>query len=339
MLWAVEWVGKELLVRFSLRLNNDLPVADYVELARVAESVGFDQFWVSHDLFVRSAPVILAAVAQATASIEIGTCIVNPYTQHPSELAMMAATLDELSGGRFNLGIGAGSFEFLKWIGVPQRRPLADTRKAMQQIAAVLGGEPAPDWEPEAYLRFSSRRVPIYLAALSPNMLRLAGELADGVLPLLFPPEHYETVQPLIAEGASQAHRSLDDIDIAACVWCSVSNDRLAAENALKDKIAYYGHALSPLIRQRLGVTQDDFRPIEHALMTERNLEKARSLVDERMMRIGLVGTPEDLIPRLDQLVELGVRHLSFGPPLGPDPIEAVRAIGEGIIPHFVGRE
>jgi 5,10-methylenetetrahydromethanopterin reductase len=326
-------------VRFSLRLNNDLPLADYVALARTAEAAGFDQFWVSHDLFVRSAPVILAAVSQATSRIQIGTCIVNPYTMHPAEIAMMAATLDELSSGRFNLGIGAGAAEFLKWVEVPQERPLHDTRLAIRQIRAVLSGEQAPGWQPEAYLRFPARRVPIYLAAMSPNMLRLAGEVADGVLPLLFPPEHYETVQPLIAEGAARAGRELDEIDIAACVWCSVSRDRRAAEDALKDKIAYYGHALSPLIRQRLGVTQEDFRPIEQALMTERDPAKARSLVDERMLRIGIVGTPADLIPRLEHLVDLGVRHLSFGPPLGPDLLDAVEAIGRDVIPHFRTRD
>ena len=79
---------------FSLRLNNDLPVAEYVTLARVAEAAGFDQFWVSNDLFLRSAPVILAAVAVATRRIGIGTCILNPYTIHPGEIAMMAATLE-----------------------------------------------------------------------------------------------------------------------------------------------------------------------------------------------------------------------------------------------------
>lgn len=65
-------------MRFSLRLNNDLPIADSVRLARAAEAAGFDQFWVSHDLFLRSAPVILSAVATATERIAIGTCILNP---------------------------------------------------------------------------------------------------------------------------------------------------------------------------------------------------------------------------------------------------------------------
>ena len=125
------------------------------------------------------------------------------------------------------------------------------------------------------------------------------------------------------------------NIDIAACVWCAVSDDRAAAEDALKDKIAYYGHALSPLIWDRLGVTADDFRPIERALMTERDPARARALVDERMLRIGIVGTPADLIARLKELVALGARHLSFGPPLGPDPLAAVEAIGREVLPHF----
>jgi 5,10-methylenetetrahydromethanopterin reductase len=323
-------------VRFSIRLNNDWPVAAYPELAKVAEESGFDQFWVSHDLFFRSSPVILAAVANATERIEVGTCIVNPYTVHPSELAMAAATLDELSSGRFNLGIGAGAGEFLKWLGMPQERPLKTTREAILAINSVLSGEPVDGWEPEAYLRFDAqRRVPIYLAAFSPNMLRLIGEVADGALPLLFPPEHYDTVYPLVEEGANSAGRSMDEIDFAACVWCSIGHDRQAAEDVLKDKIAYYGHALSPLIWDRLGVTQDDFRPIEHALMTERNAEKARSLVDERMLRIGIAGSPDEVIARLELLVQRGVKHLSFGPPLGPDPKEAIRTLGQEILPRF----
>jgi 5,10-methylenetetrahydromethanopterin reductase len=319
-------------MRFSLRLNNDLPIRDYVALAQAAEEAGFDQFWVSHDLFLRSSPAILTAVALATERIEVGTCILNPYTLHPAEVAMVAATLDEVSGGRFNLGLGAGAAEFMKWVRLPYEKPLATTRRAIEQLRALFSGEQPPGWEPEAYLRFDpgtgGRRIPIYLAAMSPNMLRLAGELADGVLPLLFPPEHYATVEPLIREGAEQAGRTMDEIDLAACVWCSISDDRQAAEDVLRDKIAYYGHALSPLIFDRLGLTADDFRATERALMTERDPLKARALVTDRMLRIGIVGTPDDLIDRLTSLVDLGVRHISFGPPLGPDPLAAVRAIG-----------
>ncbi len=329
-------------MKFSLRLNNDLPIQTYIEMAQVAEEAGFDQFWVSHDLFIRSAPVILTAVALATRRIEIGTCIVNPYTMNPAEIAMMAVTLDEISGGRFNLGIAAGAAEFLKWVGIEQTKPLAAVRESIDVINRVMKGERAVldgeslHWSDEAYLRFAAvRRVPVYIGAMSPNMLRLIGEIADGGLPLLFPPEHYSTVIEYIREGAQKAGRSIDDIDVAGCVWCSVGDDPAAAEDALREKIAYYGHALSPLIWDRLGLRRADFDGIEHAIMVERDVGKAKALVTPAMLRIGIVGTTEQLIERLEGLVALGVKHLSFGPPLGNVPLEAVRVIGRDVIPHF----
>jgi 5,10-methylenetetrahydromethanopterin reductase len=323
-------------MKFSLRLNNDLTVTEYVALARAAETAGFDQFWVSNDLFLRSVPVILAAVAQVTERIEIGTCVVNPYTMHPAEIAMLAATLDELSGGRFNLGIAAGGAELLKWVNIVHERPLAEIRQAIARIRALFDGTPAEEWTAEAYLRFPvARRVPIYLGAMGPRMLRLAGAVADGVLPLLFPPEHFATVHTLVAEGAASAGRALDAIDLAACIWVSISDDTAAAEAVLRDKIAYYGAGLSPLILERLGVTKDEFGPIERAIMTERDPDKARALVTEKMLRIGIVGRADNLIARLETLTAMGARHLSFGPPLGPDPLAAVAQIGQVVIPHF----
>ncbi len=330
-------------MRFSLRLNNDLTLPEYVAMAQTAEAVGFDQFWVSNDLFLRSAPVILSAVAQATTRIQIGTGILNPYTIDPAEIAMMAATLDELSGNRFNLGMAAGAGDFLNWIGLEQRSPLAAMRESIVAIRALLAGEHAEidgkvlTWNREAYLRFTAPRVtPIYVGAMGPKMLRLAGELADGVLPLLFPPEHYFGVRPLVDEGVALRDPDLPGLDFAACIWVSLSEDMEAARRVLAQKIAYYGHALSPLILERLGLTREAFVPIEQAMMVERNEEKAIGLVDEQMLRIGIVGQPSDVIERLEPLVAAGARHLSFGPPLGPDPEEAVRLLG-AVIGHFKG--
>lgn len=331
-------------MRFSLRFNNDLPARDYPALARAAEAAGFDQFWVSDDLFLRSAPVLLTAVALATERIQIGTCIVNPYTLHPAEMAMMAATLDEISGGRFLLGLAAGAAEFLKWVGIPQDKPRTAVVETIHALKRLFAGEAAPldgaflHWTEEAWLRFPARPIPIYLGAMSPAMLEAIGAEADGGLPLLLPPEHYETVLPLIRAGAEEAGRSLDSLDLAACVWVSISDDRAAAEDALREKIAYYGHAMSPLIWGRMGVTRADFDPIERAMMIERDAEKAKRLVTPDMLTIGLAGTAADLLPRLERLVERGARHLSFGPPLGPDPLAAIEALGKDVLPHFRGR-
>lgn len=329
-------------MKFSLRLNNDLPVQTYIELAQAAEVAGFDQFWVSDDLFLRSAPVILTAVASATERIEIGTCILNPYTLHPAEIAMFAATLDEFSGGRFNLGLASGAGDFLRWIGIEQDKPRTAIIETVDVINRLLSGERVPyageflHWRDEAYLRFEPiRRVPIYLGAMSPKMQRTIGAIADGGLPLLFPPESYATVMPRISEGAQAAGRTVTTLDIAACIWCSVAADRATAEDVLNEKIAYYGHAFSAAILQGLGLTHADFSEIERAVMVDNDLDRAKTLVTPQMRRIGVAGRVTDLIDRLEELAALGVKHISLGPPLGPDLLAAVTQIGQTVIPHF----
>ncbi len=329
-------------MKFSLRLNNDHPVGDYVRFAQAAESVGFDQFWVSDDLFLRSAPVILSAVSVATQHIEIGTCILNPYTINPAEMAMMAATLDELSGGRFNLGLSSGAGDFLGWVGLEQKQPRTAVVETVQAINQLLSGEAVPyqgqflQWSDEAYLRFPvQRRVPIYIGAMSPRMLGEIGALADGGLPLLFPPEHYANVMPHIAAGAEHAGRDLDAVDVAACIWVSVSDDKAAAEDVLREKIAYYGHAFSPTILANLGLTHADFVEIEQAVQTHNDIERAKSLVTDTMMQFGIAGDTKALIKRLEALADMGVRHMSFGPPLGPDLLAAIEQIGRDVIPYF----
>jgi 5,10-methylenetetrahydromethanopterin reductase len=165
-------------------------------------------------------------------------------------------------------------------------------------------------------------------------MLALTGEIADGALPLLFPPEHYFGVLPYLQEGVERRAPPLGKLDLAACIWVSLADDRAAARRVLAHKIAYYGHALGPLIWDRLGLVKEDFAPIEQAMMVERDEEKAISLVDERMLRIGIVGDAHDVIARLEPLVAAGATHLSFGPPLGPDPLAAIALLGE-VVQHF----
>jgi 5,10-methylenetetrahydromethanopterin reductase len=330
-------------MRFSLRLNNDLPLPQYAALAQAAEAAGFDQFWVSNDLFLRSAPVILAAVAQATTRIHIGSCILNPYTVHPAEIAMLAATMDELSGNRFNLGLAAGAGEFLKWVGVEQTQPLQHMRDVVVAIQALLRGERAElngatmHWTNEAYLRFPApRQTPIYLGAMSAGMLKLAGELCDGALPLLFPPEHFFQVQSLLKEGTGRSgDKEKGGFDFAACIWVSLDENRVAARRVLAQKVAYYGHALSPMIYERLGLQREDFAPIEQALMAERDEAKAIGLVTDAMLRIGVVGDADDLVARLQPLIAAGASHISFGPPLGPQPMKAIEQLGREVLPRL----
>lgn len=321
-------------MRFSLRFNNDLTVVEARALAVAAEESGFDQIWVSHDLMLRSAAVLATAMLEATDRLEVGIGILNPISQHPAEIAMLAATLDEASGGRFLLGLSSGSADFLSWVGLDAGRPVATVREAIAALRALLAGE-VPEsgsrfvFTERASLRFESLRVPpIYVGAMSPKMLSLCGELAEGALPLLFPPEHWHEARRRIAEGEARRDPSLPPIDVAACVWISVHDDGALARRALAEKVAYYGHALSPLILERLGLDAADFEPLRRLVHDRGDLAAAAELVDARMLAIGVAGTAADVVERLRPLVSAGVRHLSFGPPLGPDRMAAVRLLG-----------
>lgn len=329
-------------VRTSLRLNNDLSVAEFVDLCVLAEDTGFDQVWVSNDLFLRSAPVMVTAAGIATDNIGLGIGLMNPYSMHTSEIAMMAATLQEVTDGRFLLGLGAGAEEFLNWAGIPRPRPLATTRRAIQQLKTLLaGGRPAgsadaPGWTSDGHLRFPSPPTPLYVGAMSPKMLAMAGELADGVLPLLYPPEHYLTAAAQVQVGIDSAHRDPSTIDLAACIWVSVDQNGDRARSALAEKIAYYGSSFAPYLLERAGLSIADFEPIQKALR-EDGIQSATALVTPAMLNLGVAGTVDEVIERCEGLIKAGVKHLSFGPPLGPDLLSAVECLGREVLPALFG--
>ncbi len=328
-------------MRFSLRLNNDLLLPQYIELAQQAESEGFDQFWVSSDLFLRSTSVILTAVALNTSRIKIGSCVLNPYTTNTAEIAMQAATLDEVSNGRFLLGISAGAAEFLAWVGIRHGKPLAAVRESVSAIRRLLRNESAEcsgeflRWSRDAYMRFSvEREIPIYVGGMGERMLALAGEIGDGVLPLLFPPERYYKARQQVDAGRELIADTGAEFDFATCIWVSAAQDRDAARRMLAQKIAYYGSAMNDGLLADLGLTKTDFAPIDRALIFDRCESRAIDLVTDQMLKIGIVGNASQIIERLEPLVSDGATHISFGPPLGPDFGEAIRILGE-VVRHI----
>ena len=325
---------------FSLSLNSEHgPTTEAVKLAVQAEKNGLDCVWYCQDLFQRDVWVFLTAAASYTEKIDLGTGIVTPYTVSPGELAMHAATLDEYSGGRMRLGISVGAIEFLKWAGIRVHHPISGMRESIDIIKRLLKGERVEhngkvfkDWTNDAYMRFKPIRekIPIYLGAQSPRLLRLTGEIADGGLPLLFPPEYYPEVMKQIKIGADKVGRSLDQLDVVGCLWFSVSEDREAAKDALRHLVTFYGPHLAP----EIGLSTEDFDPIRKAF-AERDKEKAMSLMTDEMADLAIYGSPDDCIDRLDGLIKMGLKHIRFGPPLGPNPENTIRLIGEKIIPYF----
>src|SRR5438046_9820784 len=119
---------------FSVRINNDVAPAEFARLAALAEEGGFAEVWVSNDLFFHSAPVLVTAAAQATSRIELGIGVFNPVSMHASEIAMVAASLADLTEGRALLGIGAGADRFLTWARLAFDPPGAQTQGAVTQV-------------------------------------------------------------------------------------------------------------------------------------------------------------------------------------------------------------
>jgi 5,10-methylenetetrahydromethanopterin reductase len=329
-------------VRASVRLNNDLGVDTFVSLAVAAEHAGFDQVWLSHDLFWRSAPVMLAAAAVATERVALGIGVANPRSAHPAEIAMHAATLQELTGGRFLLGLGAGAEEFLGWAGIPRPRPLGTTREAILACRTLLrrdrpADEPALSgggWRAGGYLRWPGEPVPVYLGAMGPRMTELAGEIADGVLALSYPPERAAVSARAVREAARAAGRDPDLLDIPACFWVSVDDDLERARAELATKLAYYGASISAPLLAEAGLRPEDFAPAARALEID-GPEAAARLITDEMLALGIAGDADVVTARCRGLLAAGATHLSFGPPLGPDPVAAVALLGEAVLPQL----
>jgi 5,10-methylenetetrahydromethanopterin reductase len=315
-----------------------------VELAQLAEQAGFDVVWYCHDLMLRDAWVTLTAVAAATSRVKVGTCIVNPFTTDPAEIAMHAATLQEYSGGRFVLGIGPGEPQFLNWVGKRQERPYTGLREAVLLLRQLLRGEEV-NFDGTVFRGWRGARlqgavpeqpIPIYIGGQGPRVVRLMGELGDGAMPLIFPPVVLPRVMGWLREGAAAAGRSLEALDVAPCFWFSLAETRAAAQDEMRRMIASYGHYLRAELLEPIGLTHEDFVPLGERWAAGDHAG-AMGMVQGRMFDLAITDTSEDVLPRLQRLVELGVTQVNVGPPLGPDPARTIALLGERLLPLLRG--
>ncbi|MFI6166329.1 LLM class flavin-dependent oxidoreductase [Nocardia sp. NPDC051052] len=325
-------------MKTSIRVNNDLSYDELLRLVSAAEAAGVDQLWISHDLLLRSAPVLIGALAARTERIQLGIGIMNPYTVHTTEIAMVAATAQEVSGGRFALGVSAGATDFLGWAGLRRSKPMTTVRQSVTALRALLGHsdiaeDDLPEWWGESSsLRFPlTSPVPVYVGATGPQMRRLAGRVADGALPLLPRPDLYGKISDDVHAGLRDAGRDPATFDLPACIWVSVGA-RNAARRALAEKLAYYGQSFSPDHLAAAGLQPSDFYAAGKYARAG-DLGKAIEFIDDRMMGLAVVGSPDEVIEGCLQLHALGARHISFGPPLGPDPLAALAELGRSVIP------
>jgi F420-dependent oxidoreductase-like protein len=210
-----------------------------VELVRLAESLGYDSVWVTH-IATREPLQVLSHYAHATSTIGLGTGVVPFALRHPALLAMEAATLDEVSGGRLRLGIGVSHKVTIEgWYGLTLDDPVGRITEYTTILRSIFtsGGEP---FEGEHYVsRFSLQRItpradlPILWAAMGPKMLRAAAELADGIVLWMCSPSHVRnTIRPAVDDALAAAGRSPESFEIVAAVPCAVTDDVEGARGA-----------------------------------------------------------------------------------------------------------
>jgi alkanesulfonate monooxygenase SsuD/methylene tetrahydromethanopterin reductase-like flavin-dependent oxidoreductase (luciferase family) len=211
-----------------------------VDAAVRAEELGYNAFFVA-EAWGLDALVLLAEIAARTRRILIGSAVVNVWSRSAATLTMAAATLAAMSNGRFILGLGSSTPQLVEGLhDLPYADPLDRLRRVLLQIRSLLDGErvPVSDWNTARPLRLGINpdRVPLYLAALSPGSVRLAGELADGWMPFFLPHSRFGDRADLLTKAAGRP----DPCRICPIVGVAVAEDGPAARELAAWWVAFY---------------------------------------------------------------------------------------------------
>lgn len=297
--------------RLSLHLRIDGPIADSIALARDAEAAGVDGVYVIEAL--RDPFVPLAAMATATTTLGLGTYVANAYARTPQAAATAALNLQDLSGGRFTLGVGVGNKHLNEWLlGLDTRRPMAAMRDYLTILGAYLRGE-MPEGDDiggehhrmqRRFVPRDSERVPVLLAAAGPRMTELAATMTDGVgLGILISPEHLTNeIRPRATAAARSAGRDANSLQFPMAAMVCVDTDEDAARAATRRAIAGLFHPVPHPYYDYLLRAQgyaDVADACTQLAPQKRWDEAAGTISDELIDRLTITGTPQQCAHRL----------------------------------------
>jgi probable F420-dependent oxidoreductase len=285
----------------ALPLRESIGLQKSLELAREAEQLGYRSLWTA-EVNGLDALTVLASYATVTSHVQLGTAVVAIQSRTPVMTAMSFASLHVLSGGRAIVGLGVGSPIIAeRWHGVPYPPPVTAMRETVTILRQVLCGE-RTNFEGKYYRSKGfqlgatlpkDKPVPIYLAALNPPMLRLAGAVADGVLFNYSPPE---ATPPMIAEvrkGAEAAGRDPQTIDYAMYIRCCVTDDVSTAVQSYKRELSSYGFVdayVNMFTRYGFGDDMQGFRK----LWQEGKRDEAMQCISDKMVHtLAAIGPKE----------------------------------------------
>ena len=301
-----------------MRPAASLPVPpDLAMCRRVAERVealGYDRVWIADTGAGPDAFVVGAAVATCTTRLRIGTAVIPVYTRTPSVMAAGAGSLAQLAAGRVVLGIGASSETIVDtWGGVPFSRPLNRIRETVGVLRSMLAGERVT-FEGRTIrtrgFRLVSpppRPVPIYLAALMPPMLELAGEIADGVILNFMPVEAVPRMLEHIRRGAERAGRDASQLEIVSRFQTVVTDDVAAARGAIRHMMGpYFATSVYNRFVAWCGFP-DEAAAILAGWQAKDRARNLAAVTDEMIDRIAVIGPAAHCRARLRAFAEAGV--------------------------------
>jgi probable F420-dependent oxidoreductase len=331
-----------------LGLLLELPTQrENVELARCAERAGFDSAW-APEFHNHSGPLALAAAAIETERIELGTAIAWAFGRSPLLTAVTALDLDEMSDGRFVLGLGTGTRRMrTDWLGAAAERPARRVRETIEAVRAVweAAAAGAVEYRGELvtlsvrpYGRAAQKRtsIPVFLAAVNAGMARTAGAVADGVIAHPMATSRYieEVMRPAIAAGAEAEGRDPQDVEVADWVVVGVSEDADQAREDVKRQIAFHA-----TVRTYDGILElHGFERIAveiRALWKRFDLAAMTALVsDEMLTAMGVAGSPQECREQLAERAPSAERLLLGAPIVATEPGRA-RAYHEALVDTF----
>jgi len=291
-------------------------------IARVqrAEELGYEAAYVTH-IAGRDALTVITAYAMRTERIRLGTGVVPIYTRTPATMAQTAATIDDLSGGRLNLGLGVSHRPVVEgWHGQTIDRPVSEMREYVAIVRAILRGEQPPEgakWRTSFQLAGLDPRpeLPIYVAGLSPGMLRLAGEIADGViLWLCTPPYIRDVVIPAVREGRERAGKPLEGFDVVPAVPAAAVEDPSVAHASLRrELLPYFGLPFYRAMLERSGFGEE-IAAFDAAAGAGDGEAMQRAISERFLDTLAAVGDPDAVRAGVARYREAGATSPCVGP-------------------------
>jgi F420-dependent oxidoreductase-like protein len=313
--------------------GRSLPSA--LERVRRADRLGFDAAYVTQ-IAARDALSLLVAYASVSERIRLGTGVVPIFARTPVAMAQAAATIDEISGGRMVLGLGVSHQVTVEnWFDARIEKPVTQMREYVGIVRSILRSETPPEGEffntRFQFMGYEPRpELPVYVAALSPNMLRLAGEIADGVMLWLCNPGYIrEVVVPEVTEGRQRAGKALDGFDVVAAVPVALTDDPDAARATMRQDLVTY--ASLPFYRAMLERSGfgDEIAAFDEGIQAG-DLESAKAGLSDRMLgALAGIGPAEEVRATVERYREAGTISPCVGGVPGTDFDAALEAVGE----------